>query len=387
MVSAVDLLQQVSDDDEAHAHLHRECPWFRHVHDGGGGEPEGHCRPGGRVESGALVKVSADGVLWEMTPRTPEASTAVQPTVLPGGPGLFGMKGHHLPPYVEHLYKHLTGRYGKQGAYRVAVGVVKKWAAGVNPGGWDTKSGKGKRTHPDVRAAAQKNVAEWEQEKAEAHARHGPAGQHGDSKVKATAALSCTLAPEDTALAGPAMTPGAQAQYGLWQRPAATISPSPPLPPRAEPPTPAEIRALMGLVPGGAADASLSRTVRKFLETAAVKMEKESPLDALASLRGAQAAVYACHKKDVTEAPPFPWSAPAPALVPPAAQSSATSAMLQAREKTLAYRKLDQQVAALADRLRRNYFSQVPGNGVYGGPSQPARLSAVDRVVRLSQAR
>jgi hypothetical protein len=371
MVSAVDLLQQVSEDDEAHAHLHRECPWFRHVHDGGGGEPEGHCRPGGRVESGALVKFSADGVLWEMTPRTPEASTVVQPTVPPGGPGLFHMKGHHLPPYVEHLYKHLVGRYGKHGAYRVAVGVVKKWAAGVNPGGWDTKSGKGKRTHPDVRVAAAKNVAEWEQEKAEAHA------HHGDEKRAAASAVQ---------LASPAMTPGAQSQYGLWQHPAQSISPSPPLPPRSEPPTPAEIRSLMGLVPGGAADASLSRTVRKFLETAAVKMEKDSPLDALASLRGAQAAVYAAHKKDVTEAPPYPWSAPAPALVPPAAQSSATSEMLQTRTKTLAYRKLDQQVAALTDRLRRNYFNQVPGNGVYGGPNQPARLSAVEKLVRLSQA-
>ncbi len=91
----------------------------------------------------------------------------VKPTVPPGGPGLFHHKGLHLPPYldIEHLWFHLVKRYGKKQAYRVAVGVVKKWAQGVNPGGWKTKSGKGKRTHPDVRAAAQRNVAEWEKDR------------------------------------------------------------------------------------------------------------------------------------------------------------------------------------------------------------------------------
>lgn len=176
---AADLLEPIAlgDDDlaEAHEHLMKECPWYTAVSDGGSpGDPRDH----GSVK---------------LTPRTPEASTVVQPTVPPGGPGLFHMKGHHLPPYVEHLYKHLVKRYGKHKAYGVAIGIVKKWAKGINPGGWKTRSGKGKRTHADVRAAAARNVAEWEKEKAEAH-RHG-------GHVKATAALSA--APEHPTLTKP----------------------------------------------------------------------------------------------------------------------------------------------------------------------------------------
>jgi hypothetical protein len=90
--------------------------------------------------------------------------------VPPGGPGLFRIKGRELPPYVQHLWHHLAPKYGKHRAYGMAVGIVKKWAAGVNPGGWKTKSGKGKRTHPDVRAAAARNVAMWEKDKVDAHA-------------------------------------------------------------------------------------------------------------------------------------------------------------------------------------------------------------------------
>jgi hypothetical protein len=161
------------DEDEVHDHLSKECPWYRVVAEGKKphGEADKWC--GAASEGGgALVKFSADGVVWEvaLTPRTPEASTVDQPTVPPGGPGLFHVKGLHLPPYIQHLYKHLVGRYGKHQAYGVAVGVVKKWAKGINPGGWKTKSGKGKRTHPDVQAAAQKNVAEWEADRAKGHA-------------------------------------------------------------------------------------------------------------------------------------------------------------------------------------------------------------------------
>jgi hypothetical protein len=106
----------------------------------------------------------------KLTPRTPEASTVPEPTVPPGGPGLFHIKGRELPPYIQHLWHHLAPKYGKHRAYGMAVGIVKKWAAGVNPGGWNTKSGKGKRTHADVRAAAARNVAMWEKDKADAHA-------------------------------------------------------------------------------------------------------------------------------------------------------------------------------------------------------------------------
>jgi hypothetical protein len=59
-----------------------------------------------------------------------------------------------LPPCIQHLYKHLVGRYGKQGAYRVAVGVVKVEGR-VNPGAG---------THEDSSGRAGRRrggIAEW----------------------------------------------------------------------------------------------------------------------------------------------------------------------------------------------------------------------------------
>jgi hypothetical protein len=370
MATAVDLLEQVAQDGEAHDYLHQDCPFFRHVGEGGrdAEDVESHCEP-------ARGPGRPPRLVVKLTPRTPEASTVPQPTVPPGGPGLFHVKGLQLPPYVQHLYKHLVGRYGKHDAYRVAVGVVKKWAQGIHPGGGH-KGGKGGRVHADVQAAAARNVAEWEKDKATAH-EHGAEHDRGGRSGKALAAsASCTgPALPAAALAGPAMAPGAQAQYGLYQSPAATISPSPPLPPPAELPTPAEVRALAGLVPPNAADASLSRTVSKFIETAAVKLERHTPQEALASIRSAQTAVYAAHQKDLTEAPPYAWTVPAWHAVPAAEQSSAHGAMKEQHDQAMAWRRLDQRMAAVADKLRRNYFGKVPGAGVYGGPSTPLRLA------------
>jgi hypothetical protein len=168
------LAQAEADEDEACGHLHDECPWFRAVHEGGGeAGAESYCKP-------ATGSKATPRLVVKLTPRTPEASTVPEPTVPPGGPGLFHVKGMQLPPYIQHLWHHLAPKYGKHRAYGMAVGIVKKWAAGINPGGWKTKSGKGKRTHADVRAAAARNVAMWEADKARAHAqsaRHG--GRHG----------------------------------------------------------------------------------------------------------------------------------------------------------------------------------------------------------------
>lgn len=357
MATAVDLLQQVAQDDEAHDFLHQDCPFFRHVGEGGH-DAEGveeHCAP-------ARGPGRPPRLVVKLTPRTPEASTVPQPTVPPGGPGLFHHKGLQLPPYVQHLYKHLVGRYGKHDAYRVAVGVVQKWAKGIHPGGRH-KGGKSGRVHADVQAAAQRNVAEWEKDKATGHEHDG---DRGGREVKATAALPCTGAPPAAALSA-AMLPRAQAQYGLWQHPAATVSPSPPLPPPATIPSAAEVRTLSALVPDGG-DLGMSRQVRRFIETAAVKLEKNSPLDALASLRATQAAIFAAHKQDQSDEPPSGWTA---AVFVPAAQSSATSSMKLSQQKALAWRKLDIAAGGLTDRIRKNYF-----HGIYSGPSQPARLSA-----------
>lgn len=146
---SLDKVLRLAEEQEARAHdyLMSECPWYAMVHHGKSAEP-GMCR---RAHGKLTVS---------LTPHTPEASTVDKPTVPPGGPGLFHHKGLHLPPYIQHLWFHLVKEYGKSKAYGVAVGVVKKWAAGVNPGGKHPT-----RTHADVRAAAARNVAEWEQDK------------------------------------------------------------------------------------------------------------------------------------------------------------------------------------------------------------------------------
>jgi len=82
-------------DSEAHEHLLRECPWYRHVDGGGAEDVERHCQP--TEESGAVPRL-----VVKLTPRTPEASTVPQPTVPPGGPGLWHVKGMQLPPLGVH---------------------------------------------------------------------------------------------------------------------------------------------------------------------------------------------------------------------------------------------------------------------------------------------
>jgi hypothetical protein len=358
MAGALELLEAEHELREAHDHLMRECPWYQHVDKGGRDHPDLHCRPA----EGKSAGLHGGGALVKFTPRTPEASTVVKPTVPPGGPGLFHMKGHHLPPYIEHLYPHLVACYGKHEAYRVAVGVVKKWAAGVNPGGWKTKSGKGKRTHPDVRAAAAKNVAEWEKEKAEAH-------EHREH-ARASA----------VELAGAVVTaPGTRPQYGLYQNPVQTVSPSPPLPPAVPLPTAAEVRAVIGLVPE-CSQKDLSDTAKKFLEQAAYKLSKDNPLEALSVMRSAQTAMYAAHKADQGTMLPSAYTANVFTRIPPAGQSSATAAMKQGTDKALAWRKAEQALGALSDRIRKRYF-----HGIFNGPSQMARfteddMSALDKL-------
>lgn len=374
MADALEKLLAEHEDRQAHEHLTSECPWYRHVAGGGRGHPDLHCRhEPDEHEGGALVK---------FTPRTPEASTVPQPTVPPGGPGLFHVKGLELPPYVQHLYKHLVGRYGKHGAYRVAVGVVKKWAAGVNPGGKHPT-----KTHPDVRAAAAKNVTEWEKDKAAAHA------QSASREAKASAGeveglhlAAAATAPGARPVTLPAAPGGRYSQYGLYQNPVQSISPSPPLPPAVALPTSAEVRAVIPLVPD-CTKRDLSDTARKFLEQAAAKLEKGDPIEALGVMRSAQAALYAAHKADQGAMLPSAYTANVFTRIPPAAQSSATAAMKTGMDKTMAWRKAEQALGALSDRIRKRYF-----HGIFNGPSQLARftedddMTALDRVLALAGA-
>jgi hypothetical protein len=361
MAGALELLETEHETREAHAHLMRDCPWYQHVDKGGRDHPDLHCRPA-TEQGGALVK---------FTPRTPEASTVVKPTVPPGGPGLFHVKGMHLPPYIEHLYPHLVARYGKHEAYRVAVGVVKKWAGGVNPGGFKTKSGKGKRTHPDVRAAAAKNVAEWEKDKAEAHEHHAAASAVG---------LAVATAPGARPFVSPPPPGGRYSQYGLYQNPVQSVSPSPPLPPLVSLPTAAEVKAVIPLVPE-CSQKDLSDTAKKFLEQAAWKLNKDNPLEALAVMRSAQAALYSAHKADLGSMLPSAYTANVFTRIPPAGQSSANTAMLQGTDKAQQWRKAEMALGALSDRIRKRFF-----HGVFSGPSQLGRftedgdMSALDKL-------
>src|SRR5215469_6876705 len=92
------------------------------------------------------------------TAETPIASTVPEPHGKPGG-GLWGHPGLMAPPYIEHV----AGALMKQGhdessAYHIAVGVIQNWAAGHD--------GHGHAVHPDVQAAAAKNIAQWEALKA-----------------------------------------------------------------------------------------------------------------------------------------------------------------------------------------------------------------------------
>lgn len=155
-----------------------------------------------------------------------------------------------------------------------------------------------------------------------------------------------------SAVSSPA--PGRTDQFGLRQVPSQTVSPSPPLPSGVPLPTPREVRALIKLVPDGI-DQSLSTGTRKFLETAAVKLEKDDPIEALAALRGAQSSLYAASRKDAGAGRPAVYGVGA---VPPYEQGSAMATMFKAyQDQALAWRKVGTAVAQLIDRIRRNFFS------------------------------
>jgi hypothetical protein len=109
--------------------------------------------------------------MLDFTLETPVASTVPEPFGTPAGPGLWKVKMLELPAYIQHIAHALLrgGRAADESqAIQMAVGIVKKWAAGIPTGGGATH----KHVHPDVQAAAAKAVAEWEAKRAIAHASH-----------------------------------------------------------------------------------------------------------------------------------------------------------------------------------------------------------------------
>lgn len=87
---------------------------------------------------------------------------AHEPTVAPGGPGLWGMKGKQLPAYIQHVFNDLveSGHPHESHTYRLAVGIVENWAEGHD--------GKGNKVSAETQAKAAAAVAEWEKLRAEA---------------------------------------------------------------------------------------------------------------------------------------------------------------------------------------------------------------------------
>lgn len=95
-----------------------------------------------------------------MTVRTAIASTVHHPLGKPGGPGLFRIKGEELPAYIQNVAKHMTGPKSRK--IRLAIGIVRNWAEGHD--------GHGHRVSPEVQAAAQKAIAEYDASRAKARA-------------------------------------------------------------------------------------------------------------------------------------------------------------------------------------------------------------------------
>lgn len=336
-------LGKVTSEDEVHAHLMKQCPWYRNVSEekNCGHDPGEHCKP-------KMVK---------LTPRTPEASTVPEPIGKPDGPGLWHVKGMELPPYIQHLAHHLIGKYGESRAIAMAKGIVAKWKDGIAPGG--KKGGKPRHVHADVQAAASKNIAQWEDKRARAHAQ---SRGHDRGKVKATVALAQPSGPVPGATQHPAMAP------------------SPPLPPDAKLPTPAELRALAKQVPE-CVKPELSASVRTHLETAAVKMAKDDMIEALHVLRAAQAGVFSAHKADLGTAMPAVYTANATQVN---VQAQAHKDMIASRDREMVWRKIEQGVALAIDKIRRKYY-----HGAGGGPMQIGTFtgeSSLDRVLRLNRA-
>lgn len=72
---------------------------------------------------------------------------------------LWHVKGLTLPPYIENIAAALIGAgHTESDAISIAVGVIKRWAAG------------GGKVDAGTRAAAAKALGEWEKARAEAHA-------------------------------------------------------------------------------------------------------------------------------------------------------------------------------------------------------------------------
>jgi hypothetical protein len=106
-----------------------------------------------------IVK-SQGGQVIGMTADTGRLASEPHPFGKPSGPGLWGVKGMELPPYIQNIARALlrTGRAKSLSqAIAMAKGATARWAVGKN-------------TSPEVRAASSATNASWAAKQARAHA-------------------------------------------------------------------------------------------------------------------------------------------------------------------------------------------------------------------------
>jgi hypothetical protein len=102
-------------------------------------------------DPGGVIGLSAD---------TGRLASQPHPLGKPGGPGLWGVKGMELPPYIQNIARALL-RKGRARNLSQAIAMAK----GAT-GRWEH----GKNTSPEVRAASAATNAQWAAKQARAHA-------------------------------------------------------------------------------------------------------------------------------------------------------------------------------------------------------------------------
>ena len=113
----------------------------------------------------------------DLTPETAKASTVHHPLGMPGGPGLFRMKGRQLPAYIQNVAKHMDGPLSRK--IQMAIGIVRNWAEGHD--------GHGNRVSAEVQAAAVKAIAEYDALRAAAKAIPNKGGRRDMAKKELSA--------------------------------------------------------------------------------------------------------------------------------------------------------------------------------------------------------
>jgi hypothetical protein len=145
-----------------------------------------HSRSGGRLSAARMAGMSEMSTGWddvlhaiELSADTGRLASTPHPFGKPDGPGLWGVKGMELPPYIQNIARALL-RKGRaknlSQAIAMAKGATARWATGKN-------------TRPEVRAASAETNASWAAKQARAHAHaNDPTDAYGNIYLSGTAA-------------------------------------------------------------------------------------------------------------------------------------------------------------------------------------------------------